>query len=78
MSRPLPDNCYTKHEDDEWLTRVVIDETLSKFYLYSIHGEKKTVDCEDLNEFMNVLDLIKAVVDEKSVVYAEPPIKIGL
>ena len=62
-----------KEQDDEFLTRVVVDEALSKFYLYSSHGDKRTVDCDNIDEFTTVLELIHRVVDENIVAYAEPP-----
>ena len=62
-----------EEQDDEYLTRVVVDEALSKFYLYSSYGDKRTVDCDNIDEFTTVLELIHRVVDENIVAYAEPP-----
>jgi hypothetical protein len=69
---------FLQNEDDEFLTRVVVDPHLSKFYLYSSVGNKRTVDCDDDDQFTRVLDLIEKVVDEDIVAYAEAPVKIGL
>ena len=43
---------------DEYLTRCVVDPLKRKFYLYSSEGDEKTVDCENMEEFMNVLHYI--------------------
>lgn len=78
MAKSLPEHNYIKNEDDEWLTRVVVDNYLNKFYIYSSGGQTKVVDCDNDNQFNNVLEMIQSVVDEKIVAYAEPPIKNGL
>lgn len=72
MSSATPDDFLIENEDDEYLMRVVIDTSLSKFYLYSNEGETKTVDCDTTDEFMNVLELINAVVPDECIAYAEP------
>jgi hypothetical protein len=71
MSQSEPDN-YPLEQDDEWLTRVVVDTCLRKFYLYSNYGETRIVDCDDVDQFMNVLELIRAIVSEQYIAYAEP------
>jgi hypothetical protein len=76
MSRPLPDSFYAKNDEEEYLTRIVVDEALLKFYLYSSYGEKQVVDCDNTDEYDTVLDLIKCVVNEDIVVYAEPPAEL--
>jgi hypothetical protein len=76
MSRPLPDSFYAKNDEEEYLTRIVVDEALIKFYLYSSHGEKQVVDCDNFDEYLTVLELIQRVVDENIVVYAEPPAEL--
>ena len=72
MTRLVPDDYYISNEDDEWLTRVVVDTCLRKFYLYSNEGETKELTCDSVDQFMNVLEVVRALVDESSVVYAEP------
>lgn len=74
MTIPSPDDYLIENEGDEYLMRVVIDPSLRKFYLYSNEGETKTVDCNNVDEFMNVLELVKAVVPDECVAYAEPAV----
>lgn len=61
-----------QEEDQDFLTRVVVDASLRKFYLYSSEGNSKTIDCENVDQFMNVLELVRALIKEDDIVYAEP------
>jgi hypothetical protein len=72
MSSAAPDDFYVQSDDEEYLTRCVVDTCLRKFYLYSNIGETREVECDDMDQFMDVLNLIRKVVDDKYVVYAEP------
>ena len=57
---------------DDYLTRCVVDPVKRKFYLYSEQGEEKVVDCETIDQFMGVLELCRAVLDEDTLAYASP------
>ena len=57
---------------DEFLTRCVVDPLKRKFYLYSSEGEERTVDCETMEEFMNVLELVRRITPEDVLAYANP------
>ena len=57
---------------DEVLTRCVVDTLAKKFYLYSSEGGEKTVNCETIDQFMNVLEVVRSRVDESSLVYTSP------
>ena len=59
-------------EEEEYLTRCVVDTTKKTFYLYSSEGDEKVVRCEDTEQFMNVLKLVRATVDEETLSYASP------
>ena len=59
-------------EDEEYLTKCVVDPVRRTFYLYSSEGDKKTVDCDNVEEFMNVLELVRATCPEDRLVYADP------
>tara|TARA_B100000902_G_C27041825_1_gene779718 strand:- start:606 stop:839 length:234 start_codon:yes stop_codon:yes gene_type:complete len=74
MSIPSSDDYLIENEGDEYLMRVVIDPSLRKFYLYSNEGETKIVDCDTVDEFMNVLELVNAVVPDQYIAYAEPAV----
>lgn len=57
---------------DEYLTRCVVDPIKRTVYLYSNEGDTKEVTCDTVEEFMNVLDLVRATVDEETLSYANP------
>ena len=57
---------------DEFLTRCVVDPLKRTVYLYSSDGNEKLVFCETVQEFMNVLDFVRATVDENTLSYANP------
>lgn len=57
---------------DEYLARCVVDPVKRTVYLYSNEGAEKQVSCETVEEFMNVLDFVRATVDEETLSYANP------
>ena len=67
-----PEDLKVKDEDEEYLTRVVIDTCARTFRLYSNEGDERIITCDSLEEFMNLLDLIRKVVDDDIVAYVGP------
>jgi hypothetical protein len=57
---------------DEYLTRCVVDPVKRTVYLYSNEGDEKQVSCDTVEEFMNVLEFVRATVDEETLSYANP------
>jgi hypothetical protein len=57
---------------DEYLSRCVVDPIKRTVYLYSSEGSEKKVTCDTVDEFMNVLEFVRATVDEDSLAYANP------
>ena len=57
---------------DEFLTRGVVDPLKRTVYLYSNEGDEKQVSCETVEQFMNVLELVRATVSEDTLSYANP------
>jgi len=57
---------------EEVLTRCVVDTLARKFYLYSDQGDERVVECESVNQFMNVLEVVRAKLDEDTLVYSNP------
>ena len=41
-------------------------------YMVSYEGDERIITCDSLEEFMNLLDLIRKVVDEDIVAYVGP------
>tara|TARA_R100000008_G_C3449909_1_gene98804 strand:- start:12 stop:197 length:186 start_codon:yes stop_codon:yes gene_type:complete len=57
--------------EDEYLSRCVVDTLKRTFYLYSSDGDTKTVECESVEEFMNVLNFVRNTVHEDTLSYAD-------
>jgi hypothetical protein len=57
---------------DEYLSRCVVDPIKRTVYLYSTEGSEKQVTCDTVEEFMNVLEFVRATVDEETLSYANP------
>jgi len=57
---------------DEYLTRCLVDPIKRTVYLYSNEGSEKEVVCDTVDEFMNVLDFVRATVDAETLSYANP------
>ena len=64
--------------EDEYLTRVVVNPLSKSFLLISNMGEEKIVDCDSINQFVNVLEVVRNLVDEEDVAYVDPLTKIDL
>ena len=58
--------------DEEYLAKCVVDPTKKTFYLYSNEGDTKEVNCDNTEQFMNVLKLVRATCPEDRLLYAEP------
>lgn len=59
-------------ETEEYLTRCVVDTLARKFYLYSNEGDERIVECETVDQFMNVLEVVRTQLDEDTLVYSNP------
>ena len=57
---------------DEYLSRCVVDPIKRTVYLYSSEGSEKEVVCDTVDEFMNVLEFVRATVSEDVLSYANP------
>ena len=58
--------------DEEYLMKCVVDPTKKTFYLYSNEGDTKEIVCDNTNQFMNVLSVVRATCPEGRLVYTEP------
>lgn len=66
------DDYLIDNEDDEYVTRLVINPMERAFYLYSNEGDSKTVNCDNTDEFMNVLEMIRTVMPDNIIHYVDP------
>lgn len=54
------------------LSRCVVDTLARKFYLYSDQGGERVVECETIDQFVNVLEVVRSQVNEDSLAYSHP------
>jgi hypothetical protein len=57
---------------DEYLSRCVVDPIKRTVYLYSSEGSEKQVTCQTVDQFMNVLEVVRNQVHEDNLVYSNP------
>jgi len=57
---------------EKFLTRCVVDTLARKFYLYSSEGDERIVECETVDQFMNVLEVVRTKLNEDTLVYSNP------
>lgn len=57
---------------EEFLSRCVVDTLARKFYLYSSEGGEQVVECETIEQFMNVLEVVRTQVSEDCLAYSHP------
>ena len=53
---------------DECLEQVIVDIASRKFVLIGNKGERQEIDC-DMEQFMNVLNVIRELVPTEEVIY---------
>ena len=58
--------------DEEYLMKCVVDTAKKTFYLYSNEGDTKEVVCDNTEQFMNVLQVVRATCPEERLIYATP------
>jgi len=63
-----------ENEDQEYLTSILINICSREFVLFSSDGSERKVDCDSVDAFMEVLDVVRALVDEEYIFYAEPEV----
>jgi hypothetical protein len=59
-------------ETEEFLSRCVVDTLARKFHLYSDAGNEQVVNCDSIDEFMNVLEVVRAQVSDDCLAYTNP------
>ena len=58
--------------EEAFLTKCVVDPIKRSFYLYSSEGEKRVVNCDNTDEFMNVLELVRTITPDDALSYIDP------
>jgi hypothetical protein len=55
----------------ETVQGIVIDICTRTFLLLSDHGSERRVECDTVEEFMNVLEVVTAQLDPEQIEYAD-------
>jgi len=71
MTERNRENLYIKSDEEEYLTRCVVDTNSRRFYLYSSEGETQIVNCETPDQFMEILEVCREFLTDE-LVYTEP------
>ena len=58
--------------EEAFLTKCVVDPIKRSFHLYSSEGEKRVVNCDNTDEFMNVLELVRTITPDDALSYTDP------
>jgi len=58
--------------NEEYLMKCVVDPLKKTFYLYSNEGDEKQVVCDNTEQFMNVLNLVRDTCPEDRLSYSNP------
>ena len=57
--------------NEEYLAKCVVDPTKKTFYLYSNEGDTKEIVCDNTEQFMNVLSVVRSSCPEDRLVYTD-------
>ena len=58
--------------NDETVHDIIVDVCKRRITLISSEGETRFVKCEDTEQFMSVMDVIKEHADPELITYVEP------
>lgn len=58
--------------DDQFVEDIIVDVCKKRITLISNEGETRFVKCEDTEQFMGVMEVIKEHADPKIITYVEP------
>ena len=67
-----PEDYYIDNEDDVYLTKCIINVCASKIVIHASDDSVREIECDNAEEFTKVLDLIRHVVNEVDIEYADP------
>ena len=56
---------------EEYVVGIVIDVCTRSFLLLSSEGDEKMVECETVDQFMNVLEMVTANLTDEQIEYAD-------
>ena len=57
---------------DEYLSKCIVDTVKRSFYLQSNCGDERVVNCETVDQFMAVLEVVRTKCSEDMIAYSNP------
>ena len=69
-----PEDFELENEDDEYLTDVMVNVGARSFVMFSNEGTERKVECDTVDEFMDILEMVRVLVDDEIVRYISPVI----
>ena len=69
-----PEDFELENEDDEYLTDVMVNVGARSFVMFSNEGTERKVECDTVEEFMEILEMVRVLVDDEIVRYISPVI----
>ena len=72
-----PEDFELENEDDEYLTDVMVNVGSRTFVMFSNEGKERKVECDTVDEFMEVLEMVRILVDDEIVRYISPVVTTG-
>ena len=67
-----PEDFELENEDDEYLTDVMVNVGARSFVMFSNEGTERKVECDTVDEFMDILEMVRVLVDDEIVRYISP------
>ena len=62
---------HSMDNEDEWIMRVVINVGKRSILCVSSDGDEKIVECDEPQEFINVVEFCKTVLEPEDIFYEE-------
>ena len=59
-------------QEEEYLTRCVVDPIRKTVLLLGSEGDEKLVQCDSIDEVMRVLEYVRGMCDEDTLAYTNP------
>ena len=67
-----PEDFELENEDDEYLTDVMVNVGARSFVMFSNEGTERKVECDTVDDFMEILEMVRILVDDEIVRYISP------
>ena len=67
-----PEDFELENEDDEYLTDVMVNVGSRTFVMFSNEGTERKVECDTVDDFMEILEMVRILVDDEIVRYISP------